>query len=131
MISISHLREIAKARLEDAEVLFKNQRPDGAWYLCGYAVELTLKAWICITLNWREFPETKSDFQNLTSFKTHKLDMLLKLSGQEEWIRREHLWAWTAVSNWDSETRYQPIGKVDEAEVIFMLIAANHFLEVL
>lgn len=64
MISVDDLRAIAKARLEDAAVLAGKQRLDGARYLCGYAVELTLKARICATLNWSGFPETRSEFED-------------------------------------------------------------------
>jgi hypothetical protein len=42
VISISDLRAIAKARLEDAEVLARNDRLDDAQYLCGYSVEFAL-----------------------------------------------------------------------------------------
>ena len=47
MISRTELRRIARARLRDAEVLFGAGRYDGAIYVCGYAIELTLKARIC------------------------------------------------------------------------------------
>lgn len=50
MISTQELKKIAAARLRDAEILYQGKRYDGAFYLCGYAVELTLKAKICKTL---------------------------------------------------------------------------------
>src|SRR5687768_15206394 len=123
VISIEDLRAIAKARLNDATVLFTNQRPDGALYLCGYAVELALKARICMTLNWSGFPEKRSEFENFTSFRTHKLDVLLALSGQEQSIKSEHLWAWSAVASWDTEARYRPVGRTEQIDVILMLVA--------
>lgn len=57
MISAVDLRVIAGARLEDAKVLAANGRSDGAAYVCGYAIELALKARIADTLNWKGFPE--------------------------------------------------------------------------
>jgi hypothetical protein len=80
MIIVDKLEKLAQARLEDAEVLFKATRYDGSIYLCGYAVELALKARICKTLGWSGFPSTRSEFSNYQSFKTHNLDVLLRLS---------------------------------------------------
>jgi len=54
MIPVSELDHIAVARIEDARVVFDAGRFDGAIYLCGYAVEVGLKARICRTLNWVE-----------------------------------------------------------------------------
>ncbi len=70
MISIANLEAIALARLADARVLLAAGRLDGAVYLCGYAVELGLKARICRTLQWIGFPDSRGEFQNLESFRT-------------------------------------------------------------
>jgi HEPN domain-containing protein len=51
---------MAQARLEDAEALLQSGRYDSAVYLCGYAVELALKARICLNLNWNEYPASKA-----------------------------------------------------------------------
>lgn len=56
MISTKDLKAIARARLRDAHLLLRAKRFDGAFYLCGYAVELALKARICRTLKWAGFP---------------------------------------------------------------------------
>lgn len=90
MISTKELKKIALARLKDAEILYKGRRYDGAVYLCGYAIELTLKAKVCKTLKWSGFPSTSSEFQGLQSFKTHRLDLLLSLSAQESKIKTTH-----------------------------------------
>ena len=84
MIATRDLRTIARARLRDAQVLLRAKRFDGAWYLCGYAVELALKARICRTLKWPGFPESAQDFKGLQSVKTHDLDILLRFSGVED-----------------------------------------------
>jgi len=90
--------------------MFENGGVDGAAYLCGYAVELALKARICITLNWEGFPQTRSEFDGFSSFKTHRLDVLLVLSGQEQRIKTEQLREWSAVVTWDPEARYKVVG---------------------
>jgi HEPN domain-containing protein len=64
MITRSDLIKIARARLRDAEVLYRSRRYDGAIYLCGYAVEIALKVRICRTLSWPGYPSTGGEFQN-------------------------------------------------------------------
>jgi HEPN domain-containing protein len=51
MISRRTLRTIAMETLADAEVLLRHQRWKGAYYLCGYVVEIALKERICETLD--------------------------------------------------------------------------------
>ena len=110
MISRQELRQIARARLRDAQVLLRAQRFDGAYYLGGYAVEIALKARICRTLKWAGFPDAASEFQGLQSLKTHDLEILLRLSGAEAKVKSRHLAEWSAVLNWNPEKRYQPVG---------------------
>lgn len=116
MIPTNELIKIATARLQDADVLFQGSRFDGAVYLCGYSVELALKPKICKTLKWTGFPSTNSEFQGFQSFKTHRLDILLSLSGQEIKIKTNHLTDWSIVANWDSETRYSVIGTATQTD---------------
>jgi hypothetical protein len=84
MISTKELRAIARARLRDAEVLLRSKRFDGAFYLCGYAIELALKVRICRTLKWSGFPESGQDFKGLQSVKTHDLAILPPVFGNRE-----------------------------------------------
>jgi len=125
MLKISEIKLIAQARLKDAEVLFEAQRYEGAVYLCGYVVELGLKYKICKTLNWDDFPLTRGEFKNYSSFKSHDLDVLLHLSGAEENIKSKFLAEWSAVSEWNPEKRYEPIGNVKEEEARLMLESAT------
>ncbi|MGI8782787.1 MAG: HEPN domain-containing protein [Acidobacteriota bacterium] len=87
MITTADVRRIAHARLKDAKVLFAGKRYDGAIYLCGYAIELGLKTRICRALNWQGYPESRKEFEGLQSFKTHDLDLLLRLGGREQIIK--------------------------------------------
>lgn len=100
MITAADLRKLARARLTDSLALLKEKRYDGAVYLGGYVVELALKARICRTLRWAGFPETRQEFQSLASFRTHKLDILLALSGQEQKVKTGYLAEWSAVATW-------------------------------
>ena len=125
MLSRTDLKKIAKARLEDAEVLFQSGRYDSAVYLCGYAVELALKARICLNLNWNEYPSSKAEFQKYQSFKTHELEILLHLSGAEAIIKNKYFKEWSDVATWDPEMRYKPVGSISIQYATSMIAAAK------
>jgi len=128
MLSNAELRQIARARLKDSEILFQANRYDGSVYLCGYAVEIALKARISKTLRWSGYPATKKEFENMQSFKTHSLEVLLALSGVEGKIKTNFLAEWSAVAAWDPEARYKPIGSVKRADAKLMIDSAGILL---
>ena len=98
-ITVQDLNILAKERLEDAKVLYSANRFWGAVYICGYAVEFGLKKKICNTLNRNEYPDIRD-------LKTHKLDVLLVLSGAEKLISTRYKAEWSIVKKWDPEQRY-------------------------
>ena len=128
MLPIRDLQRIARARLRNAEILVRGRRFDGSVYVCGYAVEIGLKARICRTLRWPGFPSSNPEFQGYGSFRTHDLDVLLHLSGRETIIKTRHLTAWSVVAMWDPEARYLPIGSASAAEANAMLRSAREVL---
>lgn len=128
MIDHTELRKIAQERLRDAEALLAAGRYDGAIYLGGYVVELSLKSRICRILKWKGFPQTRSEFQNLQSFKTHDLDVLLSLAGAEDQIKTGYLAEWSAVAAWDPEARYNPIGIASKTDAELLIESARKLL---
>ena len=131
MISTKELRTIARERLRDARVLLRAKRFDGAWYLCGYAIELALKARICRTLKWSGFPESGDEFKGLQSVKTHDLAVLLKFSGVEGPVKAKHMAEWSVVLKWNPEKRYQASRLSTAQEAADMLRSVERLLEVL
>ena len=131
MIAVGDLDKISGARLEDAKLLLAAHRFDGAVYMCGYAVEVALKARVCRTLGWPEFPMSLKEFQGLTSFKTHDLDLLLRLSGQEANIKQNYFVDWNAVAVWNPEARYRPIGSAVKSDADTIISAVETLLQVL
>src|SRR5262245_42078838 len=131
MITRSDLTKIARARLRDAEVLYRSRRYDGAIYLCGYAVEIALKVRICRTLPWPGYPSTGGEFQHYQSFRTHNLDVLLRLSGVEERIKTTLMTEWSTVAGWDPEARYRPIGSATRQAAALMIASARVLLRAL
>ena len=125
MIQRNELRKIARARLRDADILMASRRYDGAIYLCGYAIELILKARICRTLKWQGYPSTNSEFQQYQSFRTHDLDVLLHLTGLEQKIKANFLAEWSAVAQWNPAARYQPVGTASKNDSKMMISASK------
>jgi len=121
MISAKVLRSIGRARLTDAKVLLKARRYDGSFYLCGYAVELALKARICRALQWSGFPESAREFDGLQSLRTHDLETLLRFCRAERRIKSSYIAEWSVALTWRPEWRYRAIGQVtphDAADMV-------------
>lgn len=126
MITLEELQTLSIDRLDDAKALYKACRYDGAFYICGYVLELRLKKKICETLGWAGYPSTKKEFENLGGFKTHNLEILLHLSGIEGKIRDEFFIEWSVANRWDSEIRYSLQKK--QAQVVESMLKATEIL---
>ena len=106
MHDVADLQVVAAERLEDARALINAGRFAGASYVAGFAVEIALKARICLTLGWTGFPETRRDFDRYQSLKTHDLRVLLRFSGMEAAIKTSKPSDWSVILGWDPMTRY-------------------------
>src|SRR5690349_20075813 len=124
-LSIPNLRRIAKERLRDAKALLKSKRYDGGMYLCGYAVEMALKARICRTLKWTAFPTNKDKYR---SFFVHDLDQLLNLSGRETTVKTTLMADWSVVCTWDPEMRYSAVGTATKDDLELMIQSTERLL---
>ena len=126
MLDATALRSLSAARLEDARVLYGNGRYNGAAYICGYAVELALKARICDTLDVAAYPE------HLPGFKIHKLNTLLLLSGREKYVIRNHKTIWNlATAKWDPDLRYQATNTISAQEAQTLIRETANLLPLL
>jgi len=119
------IENIVTARIEDAEILYDNKRYDGSVYLCGYAVELCLKARICKTMQWEEYP-TSGQYK---TFKTHDLDVLLHLTGLEEEVKLALFAEWSIVAQWSPESRYNPVGSIQESDAKDMIESTRELIK--
>jgi hypothetical protein len=129
MIPQTDLDNLAAARLEDAQALLTTGRFDGAVYLCGYAVELKLKSRICRTLGWAGFPSTRGEFDGYQSFRTHDLDVLLRLSGIESQVKSRYIAEWSVVATWEPELRYRLAAS--SVDAVLLVHSVRSLLEVL
>ena len=120
------LKQLAEARVRDAEVLLKGRRYAAAYYLCGYAVECALKACIAKQTVRHEFP----DLKRVRDSYTHNIRQLiveagliddlntrLKIDGFER--------NWTILQGWSEEKRYEyPIMR-EQAQDLYTAVTDN------
>jgi hypothetical protein len=100
---------VAKARLEDAEALFRAQRWEGAYYLAGYSIECALKA--CVAKQTTQFDYPPRDTRTHYS---HDIQELLKLAGLKEKLERAGdpvlIKNMATVGRWKETARYRNWG---------------------
>lgn len=133
MIAVHDLHSTAREYLRAAKLLRPRRSYDAAVYLCGYAVEIALKARICRTLNWTTgFPETGAEFQEKGPLlKTHGLKVLVEYTALQNTIQRNHLTDWSVVLKWSPEQRYNPVGTKSLSDADEMIAATQRLLQVL
>ncbi|UOD33031.1 hypothetical protein INH39_16170 [Massilia violaceinigra] len=125
MLTIADLEDLARTRLHEATALLIARQFDGAAYLSGYAVELILKARICVNLDWLGYPESRKEFENYTSLRTHDLEILLDLTGLQKNVRNKFGAHWSNVCDWSPEERYRQVGAVPEKDARTRLASAS------
>lgn len=146
MTNPTEIRNLARQRLSEAEILYQNGKYDGAFYLAGYSVELTLKAKICDRLGIPNlFDETDSNTNSIKgigeirkTLKTHNLFTLLIFSGLKQKfdmdkatnidLAKANSLLFTA---WDENARYKPCGHMldkDVEKLINLLLQSNGIL---
>lgn len=122
MAEVSHKLEfqaLAVVRLEEAKCLLANGFHSGAYYLCGYAVELALKAIVAKNVRVDHFPPIDAK-----KFYTHDLEALIGNTGlamplaTERALDPEIDGYWDTILIWDESTRYSEWGPVDAAKLI-------------
>ena len=146
MVNPEEIRKLAKQRLTEAEILYQNGQYDGAYYLAGYAVELSLKAKICERLGLPHlFDETNSTNNSIKgmceirkTLKTHNLIVLLNLCGLKPNFDEGKatnlqiaILNSLLINSWDENARYKPCGHVqlqDIHKIIQLLTVEKNFL---
>src|SRR5262245_29246144 len=129
MATKQELMDLANLRLREAEVLFNADLYDGAAYLCGYVVELALKARICRLLGVNEYPDSGKYKQ---AFAVHDFDQLLFLSGLRHKLdpgNQAVFTNWSIAVPWTPERRYSPRGtfsQQDAKEILDAIRDKNH-----
>ena len=88
---------------------------DGAYYLCGYAVECALKACIAKNVKRHDFPDRKV----VNDSYTHDLVKLIRTAGLDSELDNEmktnpgFIANWRVVKDWSENSRYLRNSKVE------------------
>ena len=104
---------LADLRVEEAHVLLASGKQQGAYYLCGYAVECALKACIARTMRLYRFPPKKEFVYKIYS---HNLNALVNAAGLDVQldaaINANQAFAanWNTVKDWNEDSRYKGSG---------------------
>jgi len=121
------LQELARIRIDEARVLLRARKYDGAYYLAGYAVECALKACIARRTKRFDFPDKKT----VVDSHTHDLKQLLRIAeldrllAQEVHADPEFGTNWATVANWSEHARYQLGHSKGDVEDLYAAIAAR------
>ena len=116
-----NLRDIGLVRVKEAQCLHREGFHDGCIYVCGYVVEMALKARICRVLRLKEYP---SSGELARVFKVHDFDILKTLGALADLLTTsgpELLTNWSKATSCKPESRYGPPGSSsadDAAEVL-------------
>lgn len=101
-------KSLAAIRVQEARLLFRNGKYDGAYYLAGYAVECALKACISKLTRQHDFP----DLETVKKSYSHDLAQLAKIAGLEIAMNRAFELDsrldvnWGVVKDWTEASRY-------------------------
>jgi len=120
----------ARQYLQDAQILINGKRYEGAVYLLGYVLELSLKRAICKCLDWQEYPP-EGKWDNYRTFKSHNLVVLLSLSRKEKMVRKTLFTEWSNVSQWDPGTLRYRSKKFPKNDTIILYRSVLNILKAL
>jgi len=103
-------KQLAQCRLEEAEVLLRNRKFSGAYYLAGYSIECALKARLAKQTKRYDFPPEPTSVGQIYS---HDLKQLLSKANLLEVFDREKARDpqfgvnWTIIKDWTAKSRYE------------------------
>jgi HEPN domain-containing protein len=119
-VTRSDFQLLALERLQDAEVLFANDRFGAAYYLAGYAVECAFKACIAKSTKEFDFPDKLLANQSYT----HDLERLLGLAKLTDVFEDESNGDpafeqnWLTATYWSEDSRYRSSGEVEAHAIL-------------
>ena len=122
----NELRRLARIRVKEARVLLEAKCFDGAYYLCGYAVECGLKACIAKQTRRYDFPDKKT----VNDSYSHNLTALVGVAGLTSSLTQEmqqdsaFAVNWTTLKDWSEERRYR-LNAQKEARDLYRAVTAR------
>jgi hypothetical protein len=120
---------LAPDRLREAQVLLAHRLPDGAYYLCAYAVECALNACIARQTQRHDFPP---DPRTVQAIYTHDLAQLINKARLTDALnaetRSDHVFAehWTVAKDWSEASRYNRYASADGQRMYLAVADRRH-----
>lgn len=126
MTTVQEILDLADKRLLESQCLLANNHSEGAYYLAGYVVELTLKAHICKLLDMDDFYASNHIRKVSNAYHTHNFEQLLTLSGWRKRLEDETALSsptanidlaanWLTICKWSEQKRYEPTVSTNDA----------------
>jgi HEPN domain-containing protein len=127
MLTRLQLRQAAWGKIKSAQVLLDARQWDDSCYAAGYAVEMMLKARICVDQRLQGWPQTDAEFKAVKplKLKEHDIEKLLNMTVQAAKIKSKFMNDWSTCLQWDPQSRYQPMGTTQEVSARSMIRAAE------
>jgi hypothetical protein len=120
--------KLARIRLREARILLKARQFEGAYYLCGYAVECAFKACIAKQTRRYDFP----DREKVKDSYTHDLVKLVRIGGLEPDLNTAigldaaFRANWNVVKDWSEESRYERHTEQEARDLYKATASPNH-----
>ena len=98
-------------------------------YLCGYVLEMALKACVCKSLDLSGYPDAEPGVRQM--FKTHDFGVLELLAGlrsrvaEQKRISPEFERSWNRLILWNTDLRYRSSASRMDAEVMLDALRSN------
>src|SRR4029079_7336555 len=108
-IKKTELQALAQAKIDDAILLYNNQRYSNAYYLAGYAIELALKACIASQFTADTIPDQSF---GVDIYGGHDLQKLIRLDVLSSELQAQSdrdvnfSTNWALVAQWSEAKRY-------------------------
>ncbi len=119
---------LAIVRLNESKQLLNTENYCGAYYLCGYIIELGLKACIAKNIKRFEFPDKRFATDCFTHDLTRLVDLAnLKIPLQEN-MRTDPDFGtnWAITKDWSEESRYEMHDEVEAHEIYRAVAGRSH-----
>jgi HEPN domain-containing protein len=122
------LQELSTIRIEEAKALLDKGLYDGAYYLCGYAVECALKACIAKNVKQYDFPDKKAVLDSYTHNVTKLAQVAILISELNQEKRRDSQFEvnWTLAERWSEESRYRKNTKAAAFDLYKAITDSKH-----
>ncbi len=127
----NEFQKLALLRADEASILVKSRKEQGAFYLAGYAVECALKACIAKKTRRHQFPPGRDYVQSVYD---HNLQELLRVAELKDALDNEiktnralEIY-WGVVKEWDVKSRYELSGR-NGTDMVKAVIARDGVLQ--